>query len=180
MMEQMFMDTMIPDEQKVYELVYPELKDIIFNAPMDSGILIFQENMNCSSVYFLDSNDLLLRIRLRKKSRYILIPEEYEDLLPPDAVVSRTKSDIGMVRIAIQDCEDILLYVPVLRSVLERICRKHRDFGCCSRYEACSDAKACIHPDPKFALGCWYHKNLLDGKIFYGKNKNTWGCSSGE
>lgn len=173
MMEQMSLDLMIPDEQKAFELVYPELKDILFDAPLDSGILVFQELGNCSSVYFLDSNELFFRIRLRKKSRYILIPEVYDDLLPADAVVSRTASDAGMVRIAIQSYEDILRYTAVLRAVLERICRKHRDFGCCSRYEACSDAKTCLHPDPKFALGCWYQQNLLEGKIFYGKNKNT-------
>lgn len=171
MMDQLCFEEMIPDEKKAFELVYPELSDIIFNAPLDSGILVFQELKNFSSVYFLDSNELFFRIRLRKKSRYILIPEEYEDLLPPDTIVSRTKSDAGMVRIAIQTYEDILKYVPVLRSVLERICRKHRDFGCCSRYMECSDAMACLHPDPKFAICCWYQQNLSEGKVFYGKNK---------
>lgn len=172
MIEQLCLDLMIPDEQKAFELAYPELKDIIFNAPMDTGILIFKELENCSSVYFLDSNELFFRIRLRKKSRYLLISERYEDLLPPDAEISSTKSDAGMVRIAIQTYEDILKYVPVLRAILERICRNHRDFGCCSRYEECSNAKTCIHPDPKFALGCWYHQNLIEGKIFYGENRN--------
>ena len=46
------------------------------------------------------------------------------------------------------------------------------NFGCCSRYEACSDAKACIHPDKLFARACSYRRNLEQGKIFYGKNKN--------
>lgn len=173
MMEQMCLDIMISDEQRAFELIYPELKDIIFNASIDSGILICQELGNCSSVYFLDSNEMFFKIRLRKKSRYILIPQEFEDMLSPDTVTSKTKSDAGMVRIAIQSYQDILNYAPILRVILERICRRHRDFGCCGRYEACSDAKTCIHPDPKFALGCWYQQNLLDGKIFYGKNKNV-------
>ena len=172
MMDQMCIDTMVSEEQKAYEIVYPEINDIIFNAPIDSGILIFQEIGNCSSVYFLDANEIFFRVRLRKKSRYILIPQEYEDLLPNDTVVSKAKSDAGMLRITIQAPEDILRYVPILRDVLDRICRKHRDFGCCGRYEECSNEKRCVHPDPKYALGCWYHKNLLDGKIFYGKNRN--------
>ncbi|MBQ3591050.1 MAG: hypothetical protein II979_03845, partial [Clostridia bacterium] len=50
--------------------------------------------------------------------------------------------------------------------------RKVGSFGCCSRYEACSDARECIHPDAAFALGCGYRQNLLAGRIFYGKNKN--------
>lgn len=50
--------------------------------------------------------------------------------------------------------------------------RKVGSFGCCGRYEACSDARECIHPDAAFALGCGYRQNLLAGRIFYGKNKN--------
>lgn len=49
--------------------------------------------------------------------------------------------------------------------------RKIDTFGCCSRYEACSDAMKCIHPDPVFASSCQYRQNLLAGRIFYGKNK---------
>lgn len=45
-------------------------------------------------------------------------------------------------------------------------------FSCCSRYEACSDAKHCIHPDTVHSRSCIYRKNLENGKIFYGKNKN--------
>ena len=171
-MEQICLDIMLPEEQKAFELVYPELKDVIYNAPMDSGILIFQEIGNCSSVYFLDSSEIYFRIRLRKKTRYLLISEEFVDLLPPDTEVTKTKSDAGMVRLNMQTYEDILRYVQLLRAILERLCRRHRDFGCCGRYLACSDAKTCIHPDPKFALGCMYRQNLRDGKVFYGKNRN--------
>lgn len=43
-------------------------------------------------------------------------------------------------------------------------------FGCCSRYRACSDAKACLIPDLDYSRGCIYRKNLESGNIFYGKN----------
>ena len=49
---------------------------------------------------------------------------------------------------------------------------KQAEFGCCSRYEACSDAGHCVHPDIMFAMQCAYRQNLINGKIFYGKNKN--------
>ena len=45
-------------------------------------------------------------------------------------------------------------------------------FGCCGDYERCSDEKRCVKTDVKFAKGCAYRKNLLEGKIFYGKNRN--------
>lgn len=47
-----------------------------------------------------------------------------------------------------------------------------KDFSCCSHYAECSDAKRCIHPDKNFALGCFYRKQMVRGKIFYGENRN--------
>lgn len=46
------------------------------------------------------------------------------------------------------------------------------EFGCCSRYLDCSDAKQCVHPNHIESLGCAYKRNLEKGLIFYGKNKN--------
>lgn len=161
------------DEQKAFNLLYPRLSDIIFDAPPESGILIFDEQSNYSSVYFLEVNELFFRIRIRKKSRYFTISEEFANTLPEGVVIVRPKSDEGKVRIIIHSYEDVLMYVETFRTILIHLCKRHRDVGCCSRYELCSDAGKCIHPDPKFALTCWYQQNLRDGKIFYGKNKNV-------
>ena len=46
-------------------------------------------------------------------------------------------------------------------------------FGCCSRYEKCSDAKKCLHENRLYALGCAYYQSLREGRIFYGKNRNV-------
>ena len=67
---------------------------------------------------------------------------------------------------------DVLDYVPQLRAMLDAMSRQFKDFGCCGHYLECSDAKACVHSDPRFALSCCYFYNLRDGKIFYGKNRN--------
>lgn len=41
------------------------------------------------------------------------------------------------------------------------------DFGCCSLYEKCSDAKKCIQQNQDMSASCYYKKNLMQGKIFY-------------
>ena len=46
-------------------------------------------------------------------------------------------------------------------------------FGCCSKYEQCSDARKCVHDYKLYAKGCQYRKNLENGLIFYGENKNV-------
>lgn len=162
----------ISDERKAFDIIYPELCDLIDNSPIDSGVLIFKEINNCSSVYFLSSNMLFFQIRFRKKSRFLLLPEEFKDCLPDNTPIIKVKSDAGMMRISLSDPNDILQYASTLRTMLSMLSRKYHEFDCCSRYEACSNAKACIHPNIKFALGCRYRYNLMDGKIFYGKNKN--------
>ena len=77
-----------------------------------------------------------------------------------------------MIRIALDVPEDVLKYIPILRTILTRLQYQYSTFACCSRFKACSDARSCIHPDVKFALGCQYRRNLMEGKIFYGKNRN--------
>lgn len=171
-MEQLSFDIDVSDERKAFDLVYPHLQDIIYNAPADSNVLVFKELENCSSVYFLNSNMRLFQIRMRKKNKYLLLPESCVAELPEGTVVERVKSEEGMIRVPLESPEDILRYASQLRSILDKTSRKYHEFACCSRYEACSDAKTCIHPDVIFALGCQYRHNLMDGKIFYGKNKN--------
>ena len=46
-------------------------------------------------------------------------------------------------------------------------------FGCCGMFEDCSDAKRCIHPNRLYSTACAYRRNLEQGRIFYGKNRNV-------
>lgn len=50
-------------------------------------------------------------------------------------------------------------------------------FGCCSRYAACSDAKACLIPDRDYSKYCNYRKSLEQGIFFYGKNANKFNAA---
>lgn len=50
-------------------------------------------------------------------------------------------------------------------------------FGCCSRYSACSDAKACLIPDRDYSKNCIYRKSLEQGHIFYGKKADKYNAA---
>lgn len=50
-----------------------------------------------------------------------------------------------------------------------------KNFGCCDKYMQCSDSKKCVSNNPLYAHGCAYNVNLVNGRIFYGKNKNSGG-----
>lgn len=71
------------------------------------------------------------------------------------------------------DSETVTGYLLGLISAALRSYTPTSVIGCCSRYNACSDAKKCIHPDLFYARICSYRKNLEAGRIFYGKNCNV-------
>ena len=56
--------------------------------------------------------------------------------------------------------------------IIDNYISKAGSFACCARYEECSDAKKCLHPNQLYSTACAYRKNLENNKIFYGKNNN--------
>jgi hypothetical protein len=101
-----------------------------------------------------------------------------KEVLPADAeVLPQTKSDLdtGTVRIRFDKYSNNLVnYIfENVRYCIANYESKTRRFGCCHRYEECSDAKKCIHENLLYAKACSYRRNLESGRIFYGKNKNT-------
>ena len=42
-------------------------------------------------------------------------------------------------------------------------------FGCCSKYQKCSDIGKCVHDDLLYSSACEYRKNLEKGLNFYGQ-----------
>lgn len=67
------------------------------------------------------------------------------------------------------------LYTYIKNAIYYRI--KHYSsaadsFGCCSQFTECSDAKKCVHENKLYSTACIYRRNLENGKIFYGKNRN--------
>lgn len=62
------------------------------------------------------------------------------------------------------------------RSLIEKSIRTScstGSFGCCSKYNECSNARKCIHENPFYSLGCIYRSHLEAGQIYYGPNRNV-------
>lgn len=66
--------------------------------------------------------------------------------------------------------------VPYIKEIIDYSMLHYRakeKFGCCSKYNVCSDNKKCVHKNKFYAsCCCWYYGNLDKGNIFYGKNRN--------
>ena len=100
-----------------------------------------------------------------------------ETKLPNDATIRpQTKSDIdtGTTRICINSTSENLIHFleENVNYCIDNYVSKESTFGCCSRYEKCSDLKKCIHENLLYSKACAYRSNLEKGRIFYGKNRN--------
>ena len=57
----------------------------------------------------------------------------------------------------------------VIRWKVESYVPSMPTFGCCDRYLECSKEGRCVRDNPFYFRACQYRKNLLAGKVFYGK-----------
>lgn len=165
-------------EEKTYSLISHGLQESLVAENLSAEYLFFRKSKTStsqySSVYLFNENSVFCRISFRGKQNYFSISSKYESIIPNSVEYKKQKSDPNFCRIMIESPDDILTHMDLLHQVLNaEIDAYPADFGCCSRYEECSDAKKCTHPNPDMALRCIYRKNLKHGKTFYGKNKNV-------
>lgn len=77
----------------------------------------------------------------------------------------------GWMRINLKSTNDLsALSEAVCADIREFLLSYPSDFGCCGLYEKCSDARKCIQQNQDMSASCYYKKNLMQGKIFYGQN----------
>ena len=123
------------------------------------------------------SNALFARIKTNGKKPYISFKKKYlywfSDNNIPTYCVTSEKDFFRVLLSDFQFALDFeqkdfseLAYSIVLDAM------NFQSFGCCDKYIQCSDALKCIHEDLLYSTSCMYRKNLENGKIFYGKNKN--------
>jgi hypothetical protein len=108
-------------------------------------------------------------IQKKKKQINIEFKNTYNDFFENTAVFPG-KNEKSYIVVSNLD-EALELIHPICAVAVEEL-SGGEGFGCCSRYEQCSDERKCVNPDQLLSLACGYRKNLEKGKIFYGKNKN--------
>ena len=164
-------------EHDAYQLIKSALEATLAKDNLASKNIFFREGTaeksQYSSVYLFNESCLFCRICFRGKQHYLSVPAKFEPLLLDGTAYTILSSDPNYCRVVLASVDEILQYESILCKILAaQVDMFPVEFGCCSRYEACSDAMRCIHPDSDTAIKCAYRKNLKKGRIFYGKNKN--------
>lgn len=116
-------------------------------------------------------DDLDLRVKVAQEA-------DLHGYLPEDAeMLPQTVSEVeaGAVRIRFdKSSPNLVNYIRKnTEYCLDGYQSKAAPFGCCSRFNRCSDAKKCVHDNKLYSKACIYRSNLDEGRIFYGKNRNV-------
>lgn len=129
-----------------------------------------------SSIFFY--GEKIFNIRINSKTQCLDTEEEFAFPYIPE--IAGAKLNQGKKRAYAQiplvtDESSATIVHEMLRNLLQECFKRQsvESFGCCNDHVRCSDAKCCLHADDKFYLGCIYRKNLEEGHIFYGKNRNV-------
>lgn len=113
---------------------------------------------------------VICRIKDHLRVTYIEIPADRSrfyasvgDIVPIGANSAWSRIDLGpapdLAVIAEAVCNDISAFLLAFPS----------DMACCGSYEKCSNAGFCVCDNQDLAIGCYYKKNLMQGKNFYRK-----------
>lgn len=152
----------------IYEPEYPQIPKATRNLTMNTAVVAISATQTANKKMLLDLNihddqyEYLQRIDQGDRNWNII----KDDFAAPKGWVK--------VRIPLELSTNLidLLKECVDYSVRNYISKATR-FGCCSRFNECSDAKKCVHPNKLYACACYYKSNLDRGRIFYGVNRNV-------
>ncbi|MEG1564964.1 MAG: hypothetical protein RR365_14765 [Bacteroides sp.] len=159
-------------EHRAFQFAKPKLESIIDSWYLPASALTAELTEGSPKLSVKLYSNVICRYKLSGKLRYIEIPIESREYVSMGVKPSVIKSDKDFIRLPLTTTEDAERYTHTLCCVLICLIQSiPKDFSCCSRYEQCSNAKKCIHPDRELAKGCYYKKVLKNGSIFYGDNK---------
>lgn len=105
------------------------------------------------------------------RTRYAYFSKQYTRQLEKCAVPVINMSDSSK-KISVQDLIAALSNTNLAQELYEACLATSDPFGCCASYVECSDAGKCVKTDAMVFGRCQYRKNLMEGRIFYGKNAN--------
>lgn len=149
------------------EQIYEAISDMV----ADKEYVVLNINKTCSSISMFDS--VVFRIRINSRTQCLdtenTIATEYVSEIA-GASLTKNTAHIPLV------VEETAL--PKIKAMMQDIYEQRRSqvsgdtFACCNDHVRCSDAGFCLKLNNRDYWGCIYRKNLEEGRIFYGRNKN--------
>lgn len=157
-----------------------EIADSIINCINDDNKdqFIKTNNINNGSgitLSFFNKKVCQIKYSKKKNSHFIEIPNSLSEYIDKSMPLS-TSQIKGFIRFDINTLNTMNQFFSTFQNIYSSISNTFtsiNSFSCCHLYEECSNQKKCTHNDINFSNACRYKKNLENGRIFYGKNKNV-------
>lgn len=163
------------DPYNIEQIIHSVNDNVILQKDLKQSDVLYKTNSD-GSISVLLRNVLMYKIDSKSINSVIIKENTLKQFNLPCGSKSETiKSSNGFNKIIFLPQVNIEDIKKLFAEIIEyNIFNFSTDFfGCCALYESCSNEKKCIHNDKLYATGCFYRRNLENGKIFYGKNKNT-------
>jgi len=148
--------------------IYNEIRNTLLNNGKSIEGLSLNELINYHTILF--DKSALFRIHIGKIN-YLEVKSAFKELIPKNYNTKELKSIPLWIKVELSNKNDINNLTDLILETYDETIG-YEEFGCCSKFMECSDAKKCINPDVSISKGCLYRKNLEEGRIFYGKNAN--------
>jgi len=158
-------------ERRVIACIESISKD---NSFFDPSIKRYELRLNKGHETILLCNSAVIRVKqFKSKEPRLELPKKYIDLSGLQNLAKYTDSEINWGKLPFTESVTTQV-INNIKAIFEQCYMDEsvESFGCCSRYNECSNEMKCLHPDIKFAKGCIYKTHLENGRIFYGKNRN--------
>lgn len=153
-------------------MIYTNITMLLENAGKDVSSVKLNENKSDHTIFF--HKTAAIKIKSGNKTYLYLRNSFPEHLLPSYYNAERVKSMPDFIRIEINKTDSLLGLSSIISCIYDELIPTSAfTFGCCNYFNDCSDALECILEDKTFASGCMYKENLENGRIFYGKNRNS-------
>jgi hypothetical protein len=135
------------------------------------GKLLRPNGNGSISIWFF--NRLSARVYI-KQIKYVSVPKRFVEDVKIDLPQDSLKTGPSFIRFHIRGLADVVKMRDLLLDIFETRREEAMGFqvGCCHLYLDCSDALECLNKNNFIRSNCLYKKNLEQGRIFYGKNRN--------
>ncbi len=157
-------------EEAFFEKIISNLREVVQASNANPEDISYNICTTYTSLNFRSSN--ICRVKLRGKKWHISIPKSLKEVIPIFAKTEIVSSESQFIRISFDSLPEDEIISLIKEATLLSIEKVPKEFDCCSRFEACNNAKVCVHPDPAFSLLCGYRKILKSGRFFSGENRN--------
>lgn len=112
---------------------------------------------------------VICRVKDQKTRTFLEFPSDRSTYYSKIGEITDIGAVSGCLRINLDSFPDTKqIGTSICEDIKDRLLHFPSDFACCDLYVECSNAEKCIAKNQDLAAGCYYKRNLMSKRFFYG------------